>query len=227
MTSAATRPADVLGAVTATRHRLALGGRRVEVWTRPVAAGASLSVAGVRLAEGLVARLLTVPRSRIRVAPLAPSGRPVALRDGACGACGVSISHLRRHVAGPGVVAAAACRGADVGVDIVAPADTGRAALARFLSPAEAALAADAHGAAAVWAAKEAAFKAAGLDEGFRPGRVAIDRLTSQGFAWCVRGGFRHVRGRGLFVPCRDHLLAIAVTHRAAGRPRQGESSSP
>ena len=210
------RPADVVGPATTVRRRLAVRGRWIEVGIAQVEAGSSLSVAGARLAERLVARLLEVPHRRIRVAPLPPSGRPVVTHDGAGGDCGVSISHLRRRHPSrcAGIVAAAACRGAGIGLDIVAPADIAPASIARFLSPDERATATDAHGAAVVWAAKEAAFKASRLDEGFRPRRVAIERLTARGFAWRVRGDFREVHGGGGLLLADDHVLAIAVADR-------------
>lgn len=211
------RVADTIGLQTIARRCVAVHGRRVEVWTAPAATGGSLSVVGVRLAERVVAHLLAVPASSIRVAPLLPSGRPIALHAGADSECGVSISHLRRRFVGgspavdAGRVAAAACRGADIGIDLVSPLDISPAALARFLSADERATAADPHGAALVWAAKEAAFKAAGLDEGFRPRRVVIRRLTSRDFQWRARGAFCEIVGAGRFVLDDDHVLAIAV----------------
>jgi 4'-phosphopantetheinyl transferase EntD len=140
----------------------------------------------------------------------------------------VSISHLcRRHPSGcVGVVAVAACRGAGIGLDIVAPAEIVPASLARFLTPHERAMTSDPHGAAVVWAAKEAAFKASGLDEGFRPRRVVIDQLTARGFAWRVRGDFRAVVGEGGFLLADDHVLAIAVADRIPDRIADHEKNS-
>lgn len=213
-------PAHAVGPVTTVRRRLAMRGRWVEVEIARVEGGSSLSVAGARLAERLVARLLELPPRTIRVAPLPPSGRPVVLHDGAGLDCGVSISHLLPRHPSPtvGVVAAAACRGGGIGLDLVAPADIAPASIASFLSPDERAMAGDAHGAALVWAAKEAAFKAAGLDEGFRPRRVVVERLTPRGFAWRVRGDFREVHGTGDFLPADDHVLAIAFAARNPDR---------
>lgn len=202
-----------------TRRRIAVQGRRIDVWIQAVARGAALGGAAVRLAERLAAHVLEAP-GEVRVASLLPSGRPVVLHGRAAGACGVSISHLQRRRPGDtpgchaGLVAAACCRDADVGIDIVAPADAPSASLAIALTDAERADAVDARQAALLWAAKEAAYKASGLDEAFRPRRIVIGRQAAAEFSWRVTGRHRDVRGAGCFIDDDDHVLAIAVTDR-------------
>jgi phosphopantetheinyl transferase (holo-ACP synthase) len=222
--------ADAVGRQVITRHRVPFHRHTVTVWLASVEAAASLSVAGVRLAERIVAERLAVPVASIRVAPLLPSGRPIALHGGADSECGVSIAHLRRRLpcgspaVDTGLVAAAACRGATIGIDLVSPTDISPAALARFLSSDERATAAEPGGAALVWAAKEAAFKASGLDDGFQPRRIVVERLTTHDFAWRARGPFCEVHGTGRFVLDDDHVLAIAVADRPAGHAATAHS---
>lgn len=66
--------------------------------------------------------------------------------------------------------------------------------------------------------AKEAAFKAARIDDGFRPCSVEIDDLGCTGFRWSVRGEHGPVFGQGIFTVAGMHLVAIAVAanHEAA-----------
>lgn len=214
MTSAPPRtPADATSPAV-TRHRVAVRGRWVHVWAAPTG-GLSLSVAGTRLAERVAAHVLGVPPSSLRVAPLAPSGRPVVLPAGAAGDCGISISHLRRPPDDPsvggGLVAAAACRGAHVGVDLVAPGDVSAESIARFLEGSASSAAGDARHAVRLWAAKEAAYKAAAIDEAFRPRRIVIEQPAPGGFRWIVSGRYHEVHGGGSFLAEDGFVFAVAV----------------
>ena len=210
-----------------TRRRVTVDGRRVEIWTAGTA-GHSPSITGSRLAERLAANALGVSPSSLRVAALPPSGRPVVLHGGAAAACGISISHTHRRSAGRAaieLVAVAACRGGQVGIDIVLPADVSPEPLARFLAPDGLPAAADPRHVALKWAAKEAAYKASAIDEAFRPRRVVV-RLTDDGFRWSVGGFFRAIHGAGRFLVEDDHLLAVAVAGRNS-RPSPGASELP
>ncbi len=215
-------------AAAVTRRRVAVHGHRVAVWTARTA-GLSPSVAGSRLAERLAADMLGVSPASLRVASLPPSGRPVVLQGGAAAACGISISHTLRRLAtrAPvGLVAVAACRGGQVGIDIVAPADVSPEPLARFLASGSLPAASDPRHITLEWAAKEAAYKASGLDEAFRPRRVAVERLADDGFRWSVSGLFRAVHGVGRFLVEDDHLVAVAVTEPIPC-PSRGASALP
>lgn len=223
MTGAAAAPRAGRSAAAVVRRRVSVGQRQVDVWTLHVGRGAALSGEAVRLAERLAADVLEAA-DEVRVASLLPSGRPVVLRAGVPAGCGLSISHLQRRVPGDapgchlGLVAAACCRDADVGLDIVAPADAAAAALAPVFTSTEQAETTDARQAAFLWAAKEAAYKASGLDEAFRPRRIVIGRQPESAFTWSVTGQCREVRGVGSFVDDGDHVLAIAVTEQTPQR---------
>jgi len=224
-----TRPASD-GGSPISRHRVAVHGRWVDIWVT-AADCSSLSVAGSRLAERLAADVLGVARSSLRVAPLAPSGRPVVVCAASAGDCGISISHLRPRLAdapssGRGLVAVAACRGAQVGIDLVVPAEVSTASLSRFLATTRTGTDADARDAVRLWAAKEAAYKAAALDEAFRPRRIVVERVSASGFRWSVDGRYHAVHGAGIFVAEEGHILAVAVadhipslSHGAPPRP--------
>ncbi len=205
-------------AAAVTKQRVDVHGRRVEIWTARTA-GLSPSVAGSRLAERLAANVLGVSPSSLRVAALPPSGRPVVLHGGAPAACGISISHTHRRPASSApteLVAIAACRGGQVGIDIVAPAAVSPEPLARFLESDGLSAVTDPRNVPLEWAAKEAAYKAAAVDEGFRPRRVAVERISEQAFRWRVSGFFRAVHGTGRFIVEGDHVVAVAVTDRIA-----------
>jgi phosphopantetheinyl transferase (holo-ACP synthase) len=71
-----------------------------------------------------------------------------------------------------------------------------------------------------LWAAKEAAYKAAGLDEELRPRTVAIESLGLHAFSWTARSGFVRAAGVGRFLAAGRHVVAVAVTtSRAAAAP--------
>jgi hypothetical protein len=193
-------------------------GLRVGCWTvaavfeRPLAWCESPSAESGRLAEDLVAATLGVAGADVRVAALPPTGRPVARVAGREQGPSVSVSHVR------GLLGAAVCTDARVGLDIVDPADAGRA-LDAFFSPDELALMPDDVGLlrALLWAAKEAAYKAARFDAEFRPRQVTIESLSPTGFGWSVRDRDAEVSGAGRFAAVGRHVVAIAATAAAAG----------
>lgn len=187
-------------------RRIAIAGRHVDCSIDMAADGAGTSVEAARLAEALVAARVGCERRMVRVAALMPSGRPVAMVRGKAAALSVTVSHCG------GMIAAAACDAAGVGIDIVDPAEAGRA-LDIWFTPDELALLPDEDGLlrARLWGAKEAAFKAARLDDGFRPCCVEIEDLGRTGFCWNVHGAHGPVCGQGVFTVAGMHLVAIAV----------------
>ena len=64
---------------------------------------------------------------------------------------------------------------------------------------------------ARLWGAKEAAFKAARLDDGFRPCSVEIEDLGRTGFRWSARREHGPLCGQGIFTAAGAHLVAVAV----------------
>jgi len=190
------------------RRGMRVGGWSVDVLCdRPLAGDEPRSGEVLRLAEDLVALSQSVDPGTVRVAALAPSGRPVATVDGEPAAVVVSISHVR------GLVGAVVSDAAWVGIDIVDPADAGRS-LDHWFTPDELALVPDDHGLlrAMLWAGKEAAYKAARLDTEFRPRTVIIESLSRHAFAWVVRDGRGEIRGDGRFGTTGRHVIAIAAT---------------
>jgi hypothetical protein len=194
-------------------------GMRIGPWSadvlcdRPLAGIAPYSGEGMRLAEDLLCLSQGLDAGSVRVAALTPSRRPVATVAGAPAPCGVSISHVR------GLVGAVVSDTACVGIDIVDPADAGRS-LDVWFTPDELALLPDDHGLlrAMLWAAKEAAYKAARLDTEFRPRMVVIESLSANAFEWRVRDGYAEVDGEGCFATVGRCVVAIAATPlRAVG----------
>ena len=185
---------------------LAVGAWRVDVGTAVPAPGESLSGAARRLAERIVADRLGLPAVAVRVASLLPSGRPIVSADSGVMPLSVSIAHER------GLVGAATCEGAGVGIDIV---DTTalRTGLDHWFDAAERAVASP----GMVWAAKEAAYKAAGLDTPFRPLRVSVEPVGAGAFAWTLRDAWNTATGTGRFLEVGRHLLAVACTDSARG----------
>lgn len=163
-----------------------------------------------RLAEDLVAATLGVGGADVRVAGLQPTGRPVALVTGRQQSPSVSVAHVR------GLIGAAACAAAQVGLDIVDPTDVS-SALDMFFNPDEFPPMPDDTGLvrALLWAAKEAAYKSARLDVEFRPRRITIDSLSPRGFAWSLRDRATKVVGAGRFAMVGRHVVAIAATAAA------------
>lgn len=185
-------------------RNLLVGGWTVDVGTAVPAPGESLSAAARRLAERIVAERHGLPAGAVRVASLLPSGRPIVSDDSGVMTLSVSMAHER------GFVGAAICDGTGVGIDIV---DTTvvRAGLDHWLVDAE--LAAASPG--MVWAAKEAAYKAAGLDATFRPLRVRIEPSGDGRFFWTLRDDWRTAEGTGRFLEAGRYLLAVACTDTA------------
>lgn len=187
------------------RH-LDIGGGRVDVAFDEVAEDVAASAAAARLAEDLVAVRIGCERRLVRVAAALPSGRPVATVRGGETRVGVSLSHAG------GLVGAAVGGVRGVGLDIVAATEAGPA-LDAWFTTAELAMLRDddGHSRAQLWAAKEAAFKAAGLDEGFRPLAVVIGPSGPAGFRWSVGGDHRRVSGQGVVTTVDGRAVAIAV----------------
>lgn len=192
------------------RHRISRGlevaGCHIELSIDEVAEGAGASADAARLAEDLIAARIGCERRLVRVAALMPSGRPVAMVRGRAAGISVSVSHIG------GLLGAAVCVTAGVGLDIVDPAEAGRS-LDVWFTPDELALLPDEDGLlrARLWGAKEAAFKAARLDDGFRPCSVEIEDLGRSGFRWSVRCDHGPVCGQGVFTFAGMHLVAVAV----------------
>jgi len=93
------------------------------VFELPTGDAESLSGASLRLAEDLVATLLSTPCAAVRVAGLAPSGRPVARVAGMSSGPAVSVSHVR-GLLGAAAVVTGVGRFATVGRYVVAIAAT-------------------------------------------------------------------------------------------------------
>ena len=184
---------------------LEVAGHSVDLAIIEMAERAGASAAAGRLAEQLVAARSGCERRSVRVAALPPTGRPIVTVQGRATPFSVSLSHVGR------LCGAAVCDTGNVGLDIVDAMAAGDGLDAWFTSD-ELALMPDDDGLlrARLWAAKEAAFKAARIDEEFRPRAAAIEHLWSSGFLWSVRGSHRLVRGAGVFV-LGTHLVAVSV----------------
>ncbi|MFM8734155.1 MAG: 4'-phosphopantetheinyl transferase family protein [Pirellulales bacterium] len=187
-------------------RQIAIAGCRIDVSIDRAADAAHASGEAARRAEDLIAAQVGCERRMVRVAALMPSGRPVAMVRGRVATASVSVSHSGS------LIATAVCASASVGIDVVDPAEAGRS-LDVWFTPDELALLPDEDGLlrARLWGAKEAAFKAAGLDDGFRPRSVDIVDLGRTGFRWRVRGDHRPVCGQGVFTFAGMCLVAIAV----------------
>lgn len=199
---------------------LEVAGQRIDVAIDEVAKDAAASAEAARLAENLVAARIGCDRRLVRIAALMPSGRPVAMVRGRAAPISVSLSHTGR------LCGAAAGGAAGIGLDMVDPGEAG-CALDVWFTPDELARVPDDDGLlrARLWGAKEAAFKAARLDDGFRPCSVEIEDLCRIGFRWRVRGAHGSVCGQGIFTVAGMHLVAIAVA--ADSLAAAGFRSSP
>jgi hypothetical protein len=163
-----------------------------------------------RLAEDLVASVAALPVDVVRVATLLPSGRPVALVGAEAIPVAVSLSHLAGFAA-----VAASDQVPGVGVDAVDTAMTA-STLEWWFDRCERRWSAGTspqH----VWGAKEAAFKAAGIDGHFRPQRVNVRAEGVDGFRWDLVGRWRSACGAGRFVKVGRWLVAVAI--RAGSSP--------
>ena len=205
----------------------------VVVVKRPVAAWQSGAVA--RLAEEVAEESLQFLAGRVRVAALLPSGRPVALVAGRHGGVSVSTAHTSS------VIGAAACREADVGIDIVdfcPQAAAGKRTdygLDYWFTPAERQLLAVNRSLSRgmMWGAKEAAYKAAALDAEFRPLEVSIEAADGDEFHWNLGHSWRAVRGVGRFFLAAGQIVVLAVAQSEqrsrwrTGHEMSGGSCSP
>jgi len=203
------------------RQRLTVAGYDVELASLAVDQHDGSEPAAARaLAEDLAAIRLGTDRRDLRIAPLAPSGRPVLLVAGRVAGIAVSLSHVA------GLVAAAVATSPGVGVDLVDPAEAGRG-LDFWLTPEELALEPD-EGLlrARLWAAKEAAYKAAGLDEELRPRTVSIESLGLHTFTWSARSSFTTAAGAGRFLSTGRHVVAVAVAASRAEAHASTEASA-
>lgn len=198
-------------------HRISIdlevAGCHVALAIDDTAQGITASAEAARLAEDLVATRIGCERRLVRVATLMPSGRPVAMVQGRADTIFVSVSHTG------GTIGAAACDMAAVGLDIVDPAEAGPS-LDSWFTPDELASFPSEDGLlrARLWGAKEAAFKSACLDDGFRPRAVAVEDLGPGYFRWSIRGTYAQARGRGVFTRAGRHLVAVAVAVAADRR---------
>jgi hypothetical protein len=194
------------------RCRLTVGGHDVDVAIAAVDHRDGPAAAAARaLGEELAATLLAADRRQLRIAALPPSGRPVLSVAGRWVAAAVSLSHVE------GLVAAAVAATGGVGIDLVDPAEAGRS-LDFWFTPDELGLEPD-EGLlrARLWAAKEAAYKAAGLDEELRPRTVMIESLGLHVFTWTAGSGFASVSGAGRFLTAGRHVVAVAVPTNRVG----------
>lgn len=182
-------------------REVCVGAWRVDVGTAVPLPGESLSSAARRLAERVAAVRLAVPTATVRVASLLPSGRPIVSAEAGILPLSVSMAHER------GLVAAAVCDGAGVGIDVV-DASIVRAGLDRWLDPTERGLASP----GMIWGAKESAYKAAGVDVAFHPLHVAITPIGEGAFSWTLREEWHSVRGAGRILPVGRFLVAVACT---------------
>lgn len=166
------------------------------------------SGSALRLAEKLVADAIGLEASRVRVASLAPSGRPVVAVGGDISGLMVSVSHARD------LYGAAASFNAPVGIDIVDPSDV-TSSLQMFFTVEECGMMSGAsrfeYG--CLWAAKEAAFKATALDIDFQPLRVRIQQRCRQTgrFRWSLASSCRNASGVGRLAMVGCHIVGVAV----------------
>jgi len=195
-------------------REIVVAGYRVAVATAVPAPGAALSVAARRLAEDLVGERAGCPRRSVRVASLLPSGRPVASGPVGLLPLSVSVSHDR------GLVAAATADETTVGVDVV-DVTAVRAGLDHWLVDSERSSPASP---GMLWAAKEAAYKAAGLDIPFQPRAVTVE-ADGEGFTWTLGDRWRGAAGAGRFLAEGRHLVAVAcvVPGAVAATPGSGD----
>lgn len=137
-------------------------------------------------------------------------GGPPAVRiEGQPARWRLSIAHTQRGA----LAAACLCPYVPIGVDLV-PGDWGDRSVIRFwFTPAERAWLAEGTGwgAAAVWAAKEAAYKAAGRGDSFRPQAIEVRPLPSGRLAVRYRG-LPHWPDLEIRIEALDgHVAAVAL----------------
>ncbi len=155
--------------------------------------------------------------TEIRVATLTPSGRPIALQSGDTADVQVSASHAA------GLVAAVCRTGREgIGVDLVDPSSAGPG-LDWWDGPQADKSRTNAER-AAVWAAREAAYKAAKTDLPFSPAAIAVRLSDEAAFDWRIDSAGDPIAGRGRFFSIADRLVAVAVQlESAASTAREDE----
>ena len=155
----------------------------------------------------------------VRVATLMPSGRPVVTVSGRVAPVYVSVSHTRR------MRAAVACVDAFVGIDLVETCVSATTPLKgntcrrdqnldAWFTKAEVELLADRTDLTPrmLWAAKEAAYKAARIDTEFRPRMIHISYSSGDRFQWSMCNRWLNMSGAGMFFLAGDHSVGIAAT---------------
>lgn len=169
------RASSCLAIAVAAPRLVDVSGIGVAVGCRRLAAGrpyAAAREAAVREAAAVVDQ----PASeRLRLASLLPSGRPIGLVDGSRAACGISLSHVAD------LLAVAVSSRTTVGVDLVDVATAGRGldhwfdeSQRQFAAAIDADCGTPGYGRAALWAGREAAFKAAAIDAPFAPAAIRV-----------------------------------------------------
>jgi hypothetical protein len=197
-----------------------VAGTAVDLVLDPIdAGGPGWSAAAVRLAEELVSQTQGVPMRAVRVAGLMPSGRPVAaVADGRCPPS-VSIAHV------PGLIGAAVATDRTIGLDIVDLGDAGPA-LDCFFATSELSLPSDdpALQRARLWSAKEAAYKAACVDEPFQPRRTLVTNGSGDRFSWSLATPGGSVDGQGLWLRVGERIIALASAGGVGPTPGAGDA---
>lgn len=147
----------------------------------------------------------TVSPADICILPRIPRGRPCPTLDGRALPWGISIAHSERFaVAGLGT--------GPVGVDVTNPIRTGEGFLQNWFTPREREwVGAEA---AAVWALKEAVYKAVNRGERFVPRAVEIQRQNGR-YACAYHGVPLGLRCRVGPIPGADELLAVVTADPA------------
>lgn len=180
------------------------------------------SGSALRLAEKLVADAIGLEASGVRVASLAPSGRPIVAVGGDISGPMVSVSHARN------LYGAAVSFSAPVGIDIVDPRDV-TSSLQMFFTVEECAMMSGAsrYEYGCLWAAKEAAFKATALDIDFQPLRVRIRQRCRQTgcFRWSLASACRNASGVGRLAMVGCHIVGVAVRDRVFERSEGRENN--
>ena len=124
-----------------------------------------------------------------------------------------------------GLIAAAGRKGSrGVGVDLVDPLSAGpgldwwetRDSVARDTTSERAPL----------WAAREAAYKAALLDAPFAPAGISVVLLGDDGFAWRIGTPGGPIAGRGRFFRAGDCLLAVAVEQQTVSAAKSADKAA-
>jgi len=169
------RAASCLPGVPTETRLIDVSGTCVAVGCRQLAPGRPVAAAREAFVREAAAALEQPAANRLRLASLLPSGRPIGLIDGSRATCGISLSHVAD------LLAVAVGPRPTVGVDLVDVATAGRGlehwfdeSQRRLATAIDADCGAAGYGRAALWAAREAAFKAAAIDAPFAPAAIRI-----------------------------------------------------